>query len=188
MRYLALLRGINVGGNNLIRMPELRASFERAGFKNVTTYIQSGNILLESKLKNPAMLSSMIEEAVAREFGCITLAVVVSQKQLESIVMKAPLNFGADPVQYRYDVIFMKPPLRAREVLPTISMKAGVDEAFESNGVLYFTRLTKRATQSHLPKLVSMPAYKSMTIRNWNTTSKLHRLMMLESEPELSHK
>jgi uncharacterized protein (DUF1697 family) len=178
MRYLALLRGINVGGKNLIRMPELRAAFERAGFRNVTTYIQSGNVLLESKLKNPARLSGLIEEAVAKEFGCTSLAVVLSQEQLASIVLKAPPGFGADPSRYRYDVAFMKPPLCAQELLPTINLKAGVDEASESNGVLYFRRLTERASQSHLPKLVNTAAYKSMTLRNWNTTSELYKMML----------
>lgn len=149
MRYLALLRGINVGGKNIIRMTELRTSLERVGFRNVTTYIQSGNVLFESKLKNLARLSAVIEEAVKTGFGCTSLVVIMPQEQLESVVLKAPPEFGAYPARYRYDVIFMKPPLCAREVLPTISLKGGVDEASEGNGVLYFSRLIERASQSH---------------------------------------
>lgn len=177
MRYLALLRGINVGGKNLIKMPELRAALERAGFRNVTTYIQSGNVLFESNLKSSARLSRAIEEAVAREVGCTAPVVIVTQEQLESIVINAPPGFGTDPGRYRYDVIFIRPPLCARDILPTISLKDGVDEASESNGALYFTRLIKRSSQSHLSKIVNTAAYKSMTIRNWNTTRELYRLL-----------
>ena len=177
MRYLALLRGINVGGKNLIAMPDIRRIFEGLGCKNVTTYIQSGNVLFESKLKNAVSLSVTIEKALAAEFACTCPVVIVPKEQLESVVKNAPPAFGGDPTQYRYDVVFVRPPLRARAVLPTISLKAGVDEASEGNGVLYLKRLIIRASQSYLPKLTRNAAYKSMTIRNWNTTSELCRLI-----------
>lgn len=174
---MALLRGVNVGGNNLIPMSGLRTLCERAGFRKVTTYIQSGNVLFESRLKNPATLSGVLEEALTTGFGCTSLVIIVPQHQLESVVLNAPPGFGAEPAQYRYDVAFLKPPLSAQEVFPTISLKPGVDGAWENNGVLYFNRLTEKASQSHLPKLIANTAYRSMTIRNWNTTSKLYRLM-----------
>jgi uncharacterized protein (DUF1697 family) len=97
---------------------------------------------------------------------------------MERIVVNAPPGFGADPGQYRYDVVFIKPPLSARDILPGISLKDGVDEASESNGVLYFSRLIARASQSHLSKIVNIAAYKSLTIRNWNTTCELYRLFV----------
>ena len=177
MRYLALLRGINVGGKNIIKMPDLRACFDRLGLDNVTTYIQSGNVLFDCKLKNATKVSVGIEEALASEFSCASAVVIVPEAQLEKVVMQAPPSFGTDPAAYRYDVVFLRPPFRARDVLPTISLKTGVDEAYEANGVLYFQRLTARATQSHFPKIVSNAAYKSMTIRNWNTTTELYRLI-----------
>jgi uncharacterized protein (DUF1697 family) len=177
VRYLALLRGINVGGRNIVKMPDLRACFDRLGLNNVTTYIQSGNVLFDCKLKNPVTLSVVIEEALAAEVSCTPAVVVVPEEQLERVVRRAPLSFGTDPAAYRYDVAFLKPPVRARDVMPTISLKAGVDDAFEANGVLYLERLKARASQSHLPKLVNSAAYKSMTVRNWNTTTELYRLI-----------
>ena len=177
MRYLALLRGINVGGNNLVQMTELRTCLENMGLKNVTTYIQSGNALFEAPSTGIAKLSRAIEEALSNTLVTNPQVVVVSQKQLEIVVGNAPPDFGADPSKYRYDVAFIKPPCCARDLLPTISLKQGVDEAFEGNDVLYFKRLITRASESRLPKLVSLPAYKSLTIRNWNTTTKLHKLM-----------
>ena len=177
MKYLALLRGINVGGNNIISMAELRNCLEDAGFENVTTYIQSGNVLFESSPRAATRLAKKIESALSERFGYTALIVLVSGAQLENVIKEAPAEFGNNSAQYRYDVIFLRPPLRAPDILPTLKLKEGVDEAFANNHVIYCRRLISKVSQSKLPKLVSHPAYKSMTIRNWNTTSKLHELM-----------
>jgi uncharacterized protein (DUF1697 family) len=174
---VALLRGINVGGKNIITMPDLRGVFEGLGCNDVTTYIQSGNVLFESKLKNAGMLPAAIERALAQEFTCMIPVVVLNVARLARIVGNAPPGFGGDPARYRYDVVFVRPPVRVRLILPAVSLKQGVDEAFEQNGVLYFKRLTIRASQSHLPKLTQHTAYRNMTIRNWRTTTELYRLM-----------
>jgi uncharacterized protein (DUF1697 family) len=81
------------------------------------------------------------------------------------------------PEKYRYDVIFLKEPLIATQALKHISLKPGVDEAFTGSGVLYFSRLVARASQSRLGRIVGTPIYQSLTIRNWNTTKKLLELM-----------
>ena len=177
MRYLALLRGINVGGKNIIKMAALRRVFESLGCKDVTTYIQSGNVLFESKLKNTGVLSFSIEGALAAEFTGAFPVLVLSREKLERVVKNAPSGFGEDPARYRYDVAFVKSPFRAGLILPTISLKDGVDAAFERNGVLYLSRLTMRASQSHLPRITRNAAYGSMTIRNWKTTTELCRLI-----------
>jgi uncharacterized protein (DUF1697 family) len=184
VNYLALIRGINVGGKNIVTMPELRVCLESMGLKNVTTYIQSGNVLFESRLKNTAELSRRIEQALSEELLKAAQAVVVSQQELENVVTKAPSAFGADPSRYRYDVAFIKAPLRARELVLTIDLKEGVDEVFEGNGVLYFTRLTSKASQSRLPRLTATPAYKSMTLRNWTTVTKLYELIRIAKRTE----
>ena len=177
MKYLALLRGINVGGNNLISMAALRDCFEDAGLKNVRTYIQSGNVLFESPARDVARVAAKIESALSAQFGYTALVVLVSEDQLAAVVDEAPKDFGIEPTEYRYDVIFLRPPFRARDVLSTMKLKEGVDEAFANDHAIYCRRLVSEASKSHLPKLISHPAYKSMTIRNWNTTSKLHELM-----------
>ena len=177
VKYLALLRGINVGGKNLVSMADLRACLGQLQLRNLTTYIQSGNVLFESRYKSPLRLSTVIENALTREFGFASLVVIVTEEQLERVITQAPAAFGVQPAQYRYDVAFLKPPIAARDVLSTIRLKDGVDEAFEANGVLYLQRLIARASQSHLPKLIDHPAYKNMTIRNWRTTTELHRLI-----------
>lgn len=176
MKYVALLRGINVGGNNLIRMTDLKACFEKQGFSGVATYIQSGNVLFTSD-KPASMLAARIESVLARTFGYQASLVLRSKQQMQDIVEGAPDGFGAEPAAYRYDVIFLKPPLTAAAAMKSVRTRPGVDEAHAGTGVLYFSRLTSRASQSQLSRIVSLPIYQSMTIRNWNTTTTLLRLM-----------
>lgn len=179
MKYIALLRGINVGGNNLIRMSDLKACFEAMGFENVRTYIASGNVLFESAEKDLEKLSVKIEKALSKEFGYKACVVVVPYKEISDAVKKAPKGFGEKPERYRYDVIFLRAPMTAEAAFEHVELREGVDQAWCKNGVIYFSRLTARATQSKQTKIIGKPVYKSMTIRNWNTTTKL--LALLES-------
>lgn len=175
--YLALLRGINVGGNNIIKMADLKVCFEEMGFMDVTTYIQSGNVLLGTDEKNKATLTVRIEQGLSRTFRTNSRVVVLPHEHLRRVVDGAPRGFGKDPSRFRYDVIFLKEPLTAKVAMKSVVTKEGVDEAYEGKGVLYFSRLIAKASRSHLSKIVSLPVYQSMTIRNWNTTTTLLALM-----------
>jgi uncharacterized protein (DUF1697 family) len=176
-RYVALLRGINVGGKNLIKMADLKASFEKQGFRDVVTYIQSGNVLFTSAESGSEKLARRIEAVLAATFNCGGSVVLRSRKQMQDIVERAPNGFGAQPAKYRYDVIYLKAPLSASMAMKSVLTNPDVDEARAGIGVLYFSRLISKASQSRLSRLVSLPIYQSVTIRNWNTTTTLLRLM-----------
>ncbi|MGZ8581151.1 MAG: DUF1697 domain-containing protein [Actinomycetota bacterium] len=177
-RYVALLRGINVGGNNLIRMPALATCFTDHGFDDVVTYIQSGNVVFSAGRERRTELIARIERMLSTTFDHYDASVVLrSASQMRSIVAEAPAGFGDDPSRFRYDVVFLKPSLTAAAALRDVPTKEGVDAAAAGSGVLYFSRLSSRATQSRLPRVASMPIYRQMTIRNWNTTTKLHELL-----------
>jgi uncharacterized protein (DUF1697 family) len=173
MRYVALLRGINVGGNNLIKMTALKTCFEEHGFDDVVTYIASGNVLFTAPGSDRSALTQQIEKLLTDTFRYPSSVVLRTRKQMADIVERAPHGFGQSPAKYRYDVIFLKEPLTAKVAIKSVPMKPGVDEAHAGSGVLYFSRLDSKASQSRLSKIVSMPMYQSMTIRNWNTTMKL---------------
>ena len=172
-RHVALLRGINVGGNNLIRMADLRTAFERMGFADVETYIQSGNVLFAANRATTADLTEQIEQELSRAFGYSSRVVVLSGADLAAVVDRAPPGFGTDAATFRYDVLFVKPPLTPKAALEEMSTKPGVDEAHAGAHAVYFRRLTSAATRSHLPKIVGRPFYQNLTIRNWNTTRRL---------------
>jgi uncharacterized protein (DUF1697 family) len=175
-QYVALLRGINVGGNNLIPMAKLKACFVESGFENVSTYIASGNVLFEAS-EPAAKLERRIEQILTATFSYQSSVVLRSKKQMKDVVARAPKGFGSEPAKYRYDVLFLKSTLTPRIAMKSVLMKEGVDAAYTGPGVLYFSRLVAKATQSRLSKIASSPIYKSLTIRNWNTTTKLVALM-----------
>ena len=174
--YAALLRGINVGGKNLISMADLRAEMGNAGYAAVQTYIQSGNVLFETNVPRPELEKS-IEALLAERLGCPVLVVVRSHRQLANIVASAPDGFGTDRNTYLSDVVFLKAPLTSAQAIGAVSLRDGVDRAWPGTGVLYFDRLAERRSQSRLSKLAGTPQYQRMTIRNWTTTTKLLALL-----------
>jgi uncharacterized protein (DUF1697 family) len=176
-RYVALLRGINVGGKNLIGMPALKACFEEGGFEDVVTYIQSGNVVFSSKEK-ASELPDRIERMLVAAFGHYDASIVLrSRSQMKAIVDRAPKGFGSEPALFRYDVAFLKPRVKAAAAIRDIPVKEGVDRMWAGTGVLYASRLIERATSSRINRIASLPIYKDMTIRNWNTTTKLAQLL-----------
>lgn len=176
-KYLALLRGINVGGNNIIKMLDLKKCFEDMGLHHVITYIQSGNVIFTSSEKDISKLTILIENALSKTFNYQAKIVLISYEHLKEIVAQAPKDFGKNPDLYRYDFIFLKDPLQSEEALKTIRLKEEVDFAHAGKSVIYFSRLIEQASKSYMNKIILLPIYKSMTIRNWNSTTKLLSLM-----------
>ena len=176
-QYLALLRGINVGGNNIIKMVDLKACFESIGFTDVVTYIQSGNILFKSEEQDNIKLTKKIENKLSDSFNYKSKIVLVTYNQLETIIKNAPGTFGVKPDEFRYNILFLKYPLTSEEAIKSVKIKEGIDNAYSGKDVLYFSQLISKAGQSYLTKIISHPVYQNMTIRNWNTTTKLFGLM-----------
>lgn len=174
--YVALLRGINVGGRNIVRMADLRAAFAGAGYGSVSTYIQSGNVLFESDGPR-ASLEGRIETMLESAFGLSVVVVVRSHRQFRNVVSRAPDTFGAEPDVYHSDVIFLKAPLTSGQALRAVDLRDGVDQVWPGAGVLYFSRLSQRLSQSRMSRIASTPHYQSMTIRNWNTATRLLSLL-----------
>lgn len=171
-RFVALLRGINVGGRNKVPMAELRSALTERGLSDVRTYIQSGNVVFGSDLE-PAGLEVLVADVVRSSFGVESPTVVRSAADMRAVVESAPSGFGAEPDSYHYDVIFLKDPLTAPDAMAVVKVRDGVDRAWEGTGCLYFARLSARRTQSRLSSIMGTPEYELMTIRNWRTVSTL---------------
>jgi uncharacterized protein (DUF1697 family) len=180
MMHVALLRGINVGGKNLIAMADLRACFEEQGYRRVRTYIQSGNVLFESDDTDRAALTASIGSMLGSAFETPLVVTVRSQVDLRRILEEAPARFGSQPDTYLSDVVFLMPPLTPAEVLHEVTLREGVDASYAGTDVVYFQRLKARASQSRLSRIASLPMYQHMTIRNWRTTTRL--LALLEAD------
>jgi uncharacterized protein (DUF1697 family) len=177
--YVALLRGINVGGRNRILMTDLRACFESAGYEDVRTYIQSGNVLFRAGDDDRARLRGALEALLADAFAYRATVALRDADEMRSVVEQAPVGFGAEPDVYRYDVLYLLPPLAPEALLGALTLREGVDSAWTGPGVVYASRLIERAAQSGLSRIASHRFYPQITIRNWNTTVRLHSMMEL---------
>ncbi len=177
-RYVALLRGINVGGHNKIPMAELREVFEEAGHVGVRSYIQSGQVVFATS-EAATGLDAALERAIFDRFGLSIPVVVLPHAKFRSIVEEAPAGFGQTPDRYHSDVIFLKQPMSPEMAMDVIKLRDGVDQVWSGDSVLYFARLSDRRTESLMGKIVGTPAYKLMTIRNWKTTITLFEMLEL---------
>ena len=175
VHHLALLRGINVGGKNLIKMADLREAFEELGFADVATFIQSGNVLFRAPRQKREQLAAEIESALSKRFATTLKVVLLTEPQLRGVVEGAPRGFGSD--SHRCDVIFLRKPLTVKKAFGLFEIREGVDSAWAGKGVVYFSRLASKASGSRLSKIVARPEYQDMTIRSWSSTTKLLALM-----------
>ncbi len=175
-RYVALLRGINVGGKNPVPMADLRDAFEAAGYVRVATYRQSGNVVFETDGPSTA-LEDHIEGMLERRFAIPLTVVVRSHAQLKRVIEQAPEGFGATPGTYYSDVVFLKAPLTSRQAMKVVRVRDGVDQAWPGRGVLYFARLSERRTQSRMSSIMVTPEYRQMTIRSWATTTSVLEML-----------
>lgn len=179
--YLLLLRGINVGGKNTIPMTELKAFLTTLGFTDIRTFLITGNIILRSD-KAPIDIKAIVEESLPRAFKLdskLIKVLVLSQSQLKTVVDDKPVGFGEQPKIYHNDIIFMID-INPNDAWPVFKPREGVDAIWLGDSVIYSQRLSAERTKSRLSAMMSSPLYASMTIRTWNTVTKLLTLMDLD--------
>jgi uncharacterized protein (DUF1697 family) len=155
--YLALLRGINVGGKNKVPMAELRARFEELGCENVRTYIASGNVMFESN-KSSAELTEEIQEALPKKFRLdseLIDTLVLSRDQLQKVIDQAPTGFGTEPGKYHSDAIFLIG-IPSDEAIKIFNPREGVDKVWR--GDLATTRSASPLNVLEAASLKSCPA------------------------------
>ena len=176
--YVILIRGINVGGKNIVPMAGLRKCLEELGFSNVSTYIASGNVILKSD-KRANEIKAQIEEVLPENFKLddeFIKVLVLTHNQLQAVIDNKPEGFGEQPEKYHSDVIFLMG-IDSAQAMSVFDPREGVDKVWPGDGVIYSQRLSSQRTKSRLSKIMGAPVYKSMTIRNWNTTTKLLEIL-----------
>ena len=178
MKYIALLRGINVGGNNKVAMSELRSCFEEVGLKNVSTYINSGNVLFESEEYDAATLVSLCESAIEERFGFKVVIMVISADDLRDAIDHAPKWWADGTKDVRNDAIFVIPPTTAEEVLAEIQKKTSTVDMLASHGrVIFWSLPMADYNKSVVPKIIGTPMYRRFTMRSSTTARKLYTLI-----------
>ncbi len=174
--FVALLRGVNVGGNNMISMSALKKSFETLGFSDVTTYINSGNIIFNAKHDDARKLEQQIERMMAKEYQLDSKVVVRSLSEMEQLVQSLPRKWGGDS-NWRYNVIFLRHTIDSEDILAELPANDEIEEVVYRPGTVLWAAHVDRISRSKMVKLSSRKIYQDMTVRNLNTTKKLYELM-----------
>ena len=174
--FVALLRGVNVGGNNMISMSSLKKSFESMGFSDVLTYINSGNIIFKSNEADARKLESKIETMLSKEYQLGSKVVLRSLSEMEKLVQSLPRTWTGDS-GWRYNVIFLRHTIDSEEILNELEFKKDIEQVVYRPGALLWSAQISELTRTNMLKLSSRKMYQDMTIRNLNTTRKLCELM-----------
>lgn len=172
MIYLALLRGINVGGKNKVEMSRLKTTFEALGLTGVRTYINSGNVIFGDKRRKPAKLTSLLEEAIATDFGFPVKVLVREREAMASVAEAIPPSWKDDSTMRCY-VMFLWGAVDEPAVVEGLTIKEDIDDVQYVPGAIIWRVDRDNLNRSGMMKVPSSDLYQSMTIRNCNTVRKL---------------
>lgn len=175
MVYVALLRGINVGGNNKVEMAHLKKTFEGLGLTGIKTYIDSGNIIFKDSRPAPKLVP-VLEAAIEKDFGFSVKVLLRTAANIATITKALPEKWVNDAAM-KCDVMFLWEHYDNKGVLKEIVIKPGIDDVKYVPGAILWRVDKSVVTRSGLLRVVGTDLYKHMTIRNCNTVRKLHELM-----------
>ena len=171
--YIAMLRGINVSGQKIIKMEKLRASFETLGFNSVRTYVQSGNVIFQASKTSSDILSKSIEGKILSNFGFSVPLVLRSSDEMKKIANDNPFLTDRGIDHSKLHITFLSE-LPAKAVLGKLNALNAVPDQFRIKGrevYLYCPNGYGRSKLSNasFEKLLSVQA----TTRNWKTVKTL---------------
>jgi uncharacterized protein (DUF1697 family) len=177
--YIAMLRGINVSGKNIIKMEDLRRSFEAMGFDGVSTYVQSGNVIFESAKASSTVLSQRIGEKILHDFGFAVALILKTPNELKTVVGANPFVKKSTIDHSKLYVTFLSRPPSTTALRNLDALKAGPDEFFITGREIYLycpngygrTKLSNNVFE----RMLSVAA----TTRNWKTA---HMLLEMSSK------
>lgn len=175
MRYIALLRGINVGGNNMIKMETLRAVFESLGFENVKSYINSGNLAFDTANTDDGKLAKKIHDAIQAEFGFDISVMVRTIAEIEEVVAWNPFA-GQFESHKDVHIFFLNKNLTASQE-DYLQEQASENEQFAILGRHIACLLKIRITDSAVGKgFIDKKLKVAATGRNWRTIKSIAEL------------
>lgn len=169
---ISMLRGVNVGGHNMIKMDALRALYESLKFEHVQTYVQSGNVVFTTKEKNLSTLAASIESAIEKKYGFRPAVILRTGAEMKDVIARNPFAKRRDVEPAKLAVIFFAEELSAEQRKQVEAIKVGPEEskAFPRELYIYFPDGIGR---SKLPAAMDRVMKKTGTARNWNSVTKL---------------
>ena len=174
-RQIAFLRGINVSGKNKISMAELKDGFEKLGFQEVKTYLNSGNVIFSSDGEDVRSFTNQIETMIKNQFGLDILVFVILKEELEDILCNAPDWWGDENKEIYDNLIFMMPPATFAEVFNQIGEpKEELEKIRDYKEVVFWSFSRKDYQKTNWwSKTASTSISKKLTIRTANTVKKI---------------
>lgn len=177
--FLALIRGINVGGNALIKMADLKVALEKCGLRSVQTYIQSGNVIFQSDNPDTQTLTRQIENCIKTSFTINAAVVVFEKERWRRIIQNAPATWGRDK-DWKHNLLVLVDSTQISEAMTALgSLKSEIEKVSAGDGVVYQSLLQEKFGQTSSSKIIGTPIYRQMTIRNFNTATKLLEVLDL---------
>lgn len=175
-KYIVLLRGINVGGNNKVSMKELKELFEKNEFQDVITYINSGNIILSTEDSDIDFLKRKCEALILEKFRLDIPVMIISAADLFAALSNAPDWWDLDQ-EAKHNAMFVIPPTTVAEVFKEVGeIKPEYEKVGHFGRVIFWSASIKKFSRTRWSKVVGSSVYSSITIRNANTVKKLVEL------------
>jgi len=169
-KYISLLRGINVSGKNSIKMVDLQKRYEALGFENVVTYIQSGNVVFESKEKESQILTTKIKESIAQNFGFNVPVLIREKHGMQNIIKNNP--FENRDTSKIYVTLFSEPvPEFIEEEI--LKVKDDAEEYFISDSEIFLFCGNGYGRTKLSNNFLEKKSKITATTRNWKTLNKL---------------
>jgi uncharacterized protein (DUF1697 family) len=176
MRYVALLRGINVGGKAKVDMKKLRKTFARRGFEDVVTYINSGNVVFSAGRVGRTVLGARIEGAITEDVGFPVAVTLRTGKELATLLDAVPASW-VNGTSMKCDVYFLWPEIDRPSVVDQLPHDPAIEDVRYVKGAVIRRVDRADAARSPMTKIVGTDLYRQLTARNINTVRKLHQLV-----------
>ena len=173
-RYVALLRGVNVGGRNKLPMADLRDIFSAAGYSAVRTYIQSGNVVFEAEEDLAERTPEIVTESIRRRFGYETVVVVRSREELRQVADSNPFDTSGDP---RFLQVAFLEHAPDTEAIARLDPQRSPPDAFAVRGRHVYLHYPDGVARSKLTnEYLAAQLQTASTMRNWRTVLRLLEL------------
>ena len=172
MIYLAILRGINVGGNNKVDMRDLSSALSGAGLNKVTTYINTGNIIFESANQTAKDLEQTIHDAILVKFNLDIKVLIKSRDQIRTVAQAIPITW-VNNSEMKCDVMFLWGGYDSETAVSSIQVNKDVDNIIYCSGALIWQIKRSDYSKSKMNKIIGTDIYKNLTARNCNTVRKI---------------
>ena len=174
-RWIALFRGINVGGNNLLPMKELVRHLESLKLKNVRTYIQSGNIVFDTDEKNARSLAKKIKERIEREHGFGPEVLLLSGEELQNAIQANPFPHAVSDPKSLHLFFLEKPAAKAN--LQALDLAKAPTESYVLNGSVFFLHAPEGVGRSKLAASAERHLGVAVTARNYRTVERIAEMV-----------